>query len=125
MHCNLITTENALADENIGFAEAYNNFLKADTVKSIVRDFNIICRSNSSNSQRLIYKSIQASSNYWKAEKLWAVFNKRLEHPIFNNQTHTKDLHVLIIGCGPVGLRMSIECAFLGVKCTIIEKRNT
>jgi 2-polyprenyl-6-methoxyphenol hydroxylase-like FAD-dependent oxidoreductase len=32
---------------------------------------------------------------------------------------------VLIVGCGPVGLRLSIECAFLGIKCTIVEKRDS
>ena len=30
----------------------------------------------------------------------------------------------MIIGSGPIGLRLSIECALLGLRCTVIEKRD-
>ncbi len=34
-------------------------------------------------------------------------------------------LQVLVVGSGPCGLRMAIECAFLGAKTVIIEKRDS
>jgi len=33
-------------------------------------------------------------------------------------------LQVLIIGAGPCGLRIAIECAFLGARAVIVEKRD-
>jgi hypothetical protein len=63
---------------------------------------------------------------YWKANELWKKYDKRLSLKDFSQQSphFNKDMHVLIIGCGPIGLRLSIECAFLGLKCTIVEKRD-
>ena len=74
---------------------------------------------------RLIYQIIKSKTDYWKANGLWKTYDKRAELKEYErlNQTN-KDLNVLIIGCGPVGLRLSIECALLGLKCTVVEKRD-
>jgi len=63
---------------------------------------------------------------YWKANELWKKYDKRFNLKDFSSHSPhlNRDMHVLIIGCGPVGLRLSIECAFLGLKCTIVEKRD-
>ena len=63
---------------------------------------------------------------YWKANELWKKYDKRFSLKDFSSHSphFNRDMHVLIIGCGPVGLRLSIECAFLGLKCTIVEKRD-
>jgi hypothetical protein len=75
---------------------------------------------------RLIYQVIKEKTEYWKANELWKCYDKRLNMKDYskNSPQFNKDLHILIIGCGPVGLRLAIECAFLGAKCTIIEKRD-
>ena len=76
-------------------------------------------------STRILYKVIRNKSmNYWKANSLWELFNKRLEHKDFNRKLKLKDVKILIIGCGPVGLRLSIELALLGLKVMVIEKRD-
>ena len=31
---------------------------------------------------------------------------------------------VCIVGAGPVGLRLAIECALLGARCVVVEKRD-
>lgn len=77
---------------------------------------------------RLIYQIMKSKTNYWKANELWKKYDKRasLKDYLLTSKTNAsyKDLNVLIIGCGPVGLRLSIECALLGLKCTVIEKRD-
>lgn len=76
---------------------------------------------------RLIYQIIKSKTDYWKANELWKKYDKKLNTKCYKKESNNKankDLNVLIIGCGPVGLRLSIECALLGHKCTIVEKRD-
>lgn len=80
---------------------------------------------------RLVYQIIKAKTNYWKANELWRSYDRRANHKDYSlssssssSASFNRNLHVLIVGCGPVGLRLAIECAFLGVKCTIVEKRD-
>ena len=89
---------------------------------------------------RLLYQIVKAthaqtaaSRPYWKANELWKKYDKHKAQYAALHTTHhntntsanlNRNMHVLIIGCGPVGLRLSIECAFMGIKCTIVEKRD-
>ena len=74
---------------------------------------------------RLIYQVIKSKSDYWKANELWKRYEKRVNSKDYAKKLDGfKELEVLIIGCGPVGLHLAIECAFLGLKVTIVEKRD-
>jgi hypothetical protein len=73
---------------------------------------------------RLIYQIIKSKTDYWRANGLWKLYDKRAELKEYQRSPNQKDLNILIIGSGPVGLRLSIECALLGHKCTIVEKRD-
>ena len=74
---------------------------------------------------RLVYQVIKSKSDYWKANELWKRYEKRVNSKDYAKKSDSfKELEVLIIGCGPVGLRLAIECAFLGLKVTIVEKRD-
>jgi hypothetical protein len=74
---------------------------------------------------RLIYQIIKSRTDYWKANELWKKYDKKLSTKCYKRDAGKfRDLDVLIIGCGPVGLRLSIECALLGLKCTVVEKRD-
>jgi hypothetical protein len=135
------------------FQEIFDTYLHADSVGKVLSSFEEMCtkclnlnreqifeqginmKLNSTTNNtlpqtpkttRLIYKIIKEKTNYWKANELWSMYEKRASHMDYTIQMpcFNRDLHVLIIGCGPVGLRLGIECAFLGVKCTIIEKRD-
>jgi heterodisulfide reductase subunit A-like polyferredoxin len=116
------------------FETSFNSFLQASTAKTVQTRFQTLCSDLNLNlndlfakrQSRLVYKEIKANvSNNWKANKLWEKFDKRLEHKDYKHEiNHDDDCHVLIIGSGPVGLRLSIECALMGFKCTIIEKRE-
>lgn len=80
---------------------------------------------NDTRTTRLLYKIIKSKTDYWKANELWKKYDQKANLKDYAQDLATfKDLHVLIIGCGPVGLRLSIECALIGVKCTVVEKRD-
>lgn len=73
---------------------------------------------------RVLYKVIRNKSiSNWRANALWDLFNKRVDHKDFK-RLRLKDVKTLIIGAGPVGLRLSIELALLGLKVVVIEKRD-
>jgi hypothetical protein len=79
------------------------------------------------NYTRLLYRIIKAKTNYWKANELWKKYDKRAnlkDYFINRNSPAFRDVNILIVGCGPVGLRLAIECALLGLRCTVVEKRD-
>jgi hypothetical protein len=79
------------------------------------------------NCTRLLYRIMKAKTNYWKANELWKKYDKKAnlkDYFINRNSSAYKDVNVLIVGCGPVGLRFAIECALMGIRCTIVEKRD-
>ena len=142
---NLLVPSSASNMAKPKFEELFESFVQADSVRTILSSFESICTKclqlnrrqifeygmsqkskASTTNTRLIYEIIKAKTNYWKANELWKLFDKKANHKDYAIKTthFNSDMHVLIIGCGPVGLRLSIECAFLGVKCTIIEKRD-
>ena len=130
---------NKIADNN-ALQELLNRFVEADSVESIRAEFDSISRrfnidplkvfeSGEYNlngialKTRLIYKILQKQTSYWRAKELWVQYDDRANLDVYKNNSN-KSLNVLIIGAGPVGLMLSIECALLGHKCTIIEKRD-
>ena len=46
-------------------------------------------------------------------------------HAHIANQTAAKGIRVLIVGAGPTGLRLAIDCILLGAEVVVIEKRDT
>lgn len=76
---------------------------------------------------RLIYEIIGSRTDYWKSNELWKKYTKKAsgkEYQASLSRPSGNPLRVLIIGSGPVGLRLSIECALLGFQCTVVEKRD-
>ena len=42
-----------------------------------------------------------------------------------HTQKAASGIRVLIVGAGPIGLRLAIDCSLLGAEVVIIEKRET
>jgi hypothetical protein len=73
---------------------------------------------------RILYQIIRTKFFHWKALELFKIFDQRAQLKDFIRQSPTKDLKTIIIGCGPVGLRLAIDLALLGQKVAIVEKRD-
>ena len=58
--------------------------------------------------------------------QLWNILDQKLNNKDYINENANKltKIKPLIIGCGPAGLRTAIECALLGSKVTLIDKRE-
>ena len=52
----------------------------------------------------------------WKANALWAKFDKRASHKVYMKGKACAGQRVLVIGAGPCGLRTAIEAQLLGKK---------
>lgn len=70
------------------------------------------------------YEVLKSKLTSWKCQSLWDLLNARLKHKEYNNGTVAKGHSCIIIGSGPIGLRMAIETLLLGCKTVIVEKRT-
>ena len=70
------------------------------------------------------YPKLKAKLKTWKAQALWAKYDKRAAHKCYNRGKACAGTRVHIIGAGPCGLRTAIEAQLLGAKVVIVEKRD-
>jgi hypothetical protein len=131
--------------------EVFDKYKCANSSKQIVYYFELLCKllnidlkryyaekttpiiSSSTTTQsssltntttRILYQIIRTKFHNWKANNLWKLYDNRLAHKDFSKRLKLKDIKTLIVGCGPVGLRLSIDLALLGLKVVIVEKRD-
>ncbi|KRX77410.1 Protein-methionine sulfoxide oxidase MICAL2, partial [Trichinella sp. T6] len=113
--------------ENECLRTAMKMFIEASTLESALVAYGqliSLCKANRSDNYEF-YKSIRDKFNWWKVKQLWEMLDKRYMSREYLNQQAGKDLRVLVIGAGPCGLRLAIECAFLGAKVFVLEKRES
>ncbi|KAL1229691.1 [F-actin]-monooxygenase MICAL2 [Trichinella spiralis] len=106
---------------------AMKMFIEASTLESALVAYGqliSLCKANRSDNYEF-YKSIRDKFNWWKVKQLWEMLDKRYMNREYLNQQAGKDLRVLVVGAGPCGLRLAIECAFLGAKVFVLEKRES
>ncbi|XP_066917759.1 F-actin-monooxygenase mical1-like isoform X2 [Clytia hemisphaerica] len=103
----------------------YNKLLAANDIPDTVKYFAQLCELLDINpkNHKTVLTTLKAKLKSWKYQNLFNKLEKRGKHQDYKNKPCAKT-KVLIIGAGPVGLRLAIECAFLGAHVTIIEKRN-
>ncbi|GAB6029662.1 hypothetical protein CHUAL_014161 [Chamberlinius hualienensis] len=115
-----------LSPESAAASEIYDQFVTAQTFKSILGTFRVLCdtlRIKPTNFPNF-YPKLKAKLRSWKVQALWAKFEKRASHKCYNRGKSCANTKVLIIGCGPCGLRAAIEAQLLGAKVVVIEKRD-
>ncbi|KRZ85162.1 Protein-methionine sulfoxide oxidase MICAL2, partial [Trichinella sp. T8] len=113
--------------ENECLRTAMKMFIEASTLESALVAYGqliSLCKANRSDNYEF-YKSIRDKFNWWKVKQLWEMLDKRYMSREYLNQQAGKDLRVLVVGAGPCGLRLAIECAFLGAKVFVLEKRES
>ena len=74
------------------------------------------CNAEPSASARSIslYHLLKQSIRSWRAQSIWKILDERVNHSVYQGNTVCDGRRMLVIGAGPIGLRMAIECAFLG-----------
>ncbi|CAG5135942.1 unnamed protein product, partial [Candidula unifasciata] len=105
----------------------FDQFVTAATFKTILACFHQLldsCRLPDG-SHTYLYQGLKVKlKGSWRAESLFSKLDKRAAHKDYKKGSVCSNKKVLIIGAGPCGLRTAIECAFLGAKTVIVEKRD-
>ncbi|CAF1478946.1 unnamed protein product, partial [Didymodactylos carnosus] len=108
--------------------ELFEIFINAQTAKSILHSFEELCKclniKRTEYGKRILYKTLCSKLTSWKAKSLWTKIDKRTNQKEYENGRSCSELKVCIIGAGPCGLRFAIECALLGARCIVVEKRD-
>ena len=97
--------------------EVFDHFMsQAATLKSILRTFRYLCDILRLKPQEWphFYPKLKSKLTSWKANALWAKFDKRASHKVYMKGKACAGQRVLVIGAGPCGLRTAIECQLLG-----------
>ena len=63
--------------------------------------------------------------NNLRAKAIWEILDKRASNSVYNQQRTCKKYRIVIVGAGPIGLRMAIEGSLLGAEVHVIEKRTS
>ncbi len=106
-------------------AEIFDHFCAASTLKSILRAFRLLCETTRLKPAELpqFYPRLKSRLRSWRANAIWAKFDKRLAHKVYKGGRACAGRRVLVIGAGPCGLRTAIEAQLLGAK--VIFTSNT
>ncbi|KFD71045.1 hypothetical protein M514_02619 [Trichuris suis] len=104
----------------------FESFVSASTFRGILTSFSqLCCLCNLDLSDHFhFYYRLRNSVTSWKAKCLWDLLDKRMGQSEYAQQNAGRNLKVLVVGAGPCGLRMAIECALLGCKVMVVEKRS-
>ena len=97
--------------------EVFQHFMtQAATLKSILRTFRYLCDVLRLKPQEMpyFYPKLKSKLTSWKANALWAKFDKRAGHKVYMKGKACAGQRVLVIGAGPCGLRTAIEAQLLG-----------
>ncbi|MFH4978331.1 hypothetical protein AB6A40_005040 [Gnathostoma spinigerum] len=107
-------------------AALFDAFVAAPSFSKILQSFSQMCTIlNIDQCESFsIYRRLKEEIKDWKAEKLWALLDKRAAHKEYCHQKACERLNVLVIGAGPCGLRSAIECALLGSRVILVEQRD-
>lgn len=105
----------------------FDDFIKAGTCKHILSTFQQLCEELDikHTTHRHFYRRLRNRITSWKAQTVWAKLDKRAGLKEYRKGESCSDTRVLVIGAGPCGLRTAIECALLGARVVLVEKRDS
>ncbi|XP_071445763.1 uncharacterized protein Mical isoform X2 [Hetaerina americana] len=107
-------------------SDVFDRFCAANTLRTILSLHRHLCdllRIKPTNFPQF-YPKIRGRLRSWKAEAIWAKFDKRASHKCYSRGRACPNTRVFIIGAGPCGLRTAIEAQLLGAKVVVVEKRD-
>ena len=72
------------------------------------------------------YRNLKENMNYnLRAKAIWEILDKKASNSVYSQQRNCKNFRIVIVGAGPIGLRMAIEGSLLGAEVHVIEKRTS
>ncbi|XP_065351605.1 F-actin-monooxygenase Mical isoform X2 [Cloeon dipterum] len=107
-------------------SDVFDQFCSASTLKTVLTLHRHLCELLRLRPAPFphFYPQLKGKLRSWRAQALWAKFDKRVAHKCYARGTASEGTRVLIIGAGPCGLRAAIEAQLLGAKVVVLEKRD-
>lgn len=104
----------------------FDAFIAASQFLETLEVFSKLCKSVNiePTDYQNTFQLLKARLTSWKCQTLWKKLDKRAELDTYKKKPCGKN-NVLVIGCGPCGLRFAVEAALLGAKVVVLEKRNS
>ena len=112
--------------EEMDDAELFTYFVeKAATMKEIEDTFAAL-RSRLDLQEEYglrVFATLQTKLTHWKAKSLLDILALKARGKEYAEQTACTGRRVLIVGAGPIGMRLAIELSLLGCEVVVVEKR--
>lgn len=111
--------------------EAFQAFFDADEVGQVADSFGKmleLAELDYQSSGKEIFERLREvfeGKVSFRLKKIFTILADAMAKKDALTQAESADMKVFISGAGPCGLRTAIECALLGFKTTIVEKRGT
>ena len=104
----------------------FDAFINASGLLETLEVFSNLCSSVNidPSEHRTVFQNLKERLTSWKCQTLWKKLDKRAGNATYNKKPCSKN-KVLVIGCGPCGLRFAIEAALLGATVVVTEKRDS
>ena len=118
-----------MTPKSSNFSDSFKEFITANDANVIIEKFNVVRELLEAENQKKyplfypIYKCLDSKKGVYSGAGLWQKYKKLAALKEYKNANQT-NMSVLIIGSGPSGLRLAIECALLGLRCHVVEKRD-
>lgn len=110
--------------------QLFDAFIAAPDLLNTLDVFSKLCASVNidTTDNHNVFKLLKERLTSWKCQTLWNKLDKRVELLTYKTRDKKKPCvrnNVLVIGCGPCGLRFAVEAALLGANVVVLEKRNS
>lgn len=118
--------ENASPQPDDSRDRLFARFCEVTELNQILPSFRALCQEAGADpdSYGEVYPALKKSLTAWKPASIWDLLDKRAALPEYDSQTACRGSRVLVVGAGPVGLRMAVEAALLGARVDLVEKRD-
>eukprot|EP00116_Pleurobrachia_bachei_P011262 sb/3471524/ len=97
----------------------FDAFVSAKTQEELLDVFKHIQNkvpTHQSNQSIAFYHQLKKRVTHWRAQSIWDILDERAKQAEYRGNVIATGKKILVIGAGPVGLRMAIECALLDVE---------
>lgn len=121
--------DNIILDE-LPVEKLFEFFSQANDLTAIMHSFDVL-KAKLGLSKRHSLELFQGlklklgTQKTWKARDVLQLLEKRANQKEYMHQTAAKGVRVFIVGGGPIGLRLAIDCILLGCDVVVVEKRST
>ena len=107
--------------------DIFTQFSEATDLDVIISSFQVLCREAQvdEDGYERVYPSLKTRFTAWKPCSVWELLDARAALPEYGAGGVCRGRRVLVVGAGPVGLRMAVEAALLGARVDLVEKRSS